>query len=104
MSLLVDTTPLRVSQDFRSLWIAGAFALRSTYGRLGMTAAPAVAGALIGALGVTSAYIVDVTTYALALVAFGGVASSPPVEGAGAASVASILEGLRFLRGHSVIM
>ena len=81
-----------------------AFALQSTYGSFGMMAGPAVAGMLIGILGITSAYSIDVVTYALALVAFAGIAPSPPMAGAGAASRSSIVEGLRFLRGHSVVM
>jgi MFS family permease len=81
-----------------------AFALQSTYGSFGMMAGPAVAGVLIGTLGITSAYSIDVVTYALALLAFAGIAPSPPVAGASAASRSSVVEGLRFLRGHSVVM
>jgi MFS family permease len=69
-----------------------------------MMAGPALGGALIGAFGVTTAYLVDVGTYLVALVAFVQLAPSPPVPGARRASTASILEGLRFLRGHSVVM
>jgi len=81
-----------------------AFALQSTYGSFGMMAGPAIAGLVIGGLGITSAYTIDVVTYGLALVAFAGIAPSPPVEGAGTASRSSVIEGLRFLRGHSVVM
>jgi MFS family permease len=81
-----------------------AFALQSTYGSFGMMAGPALAGIVIGTLGLTSAYTMDVVTYALALVAFARIAPSPPVEGASAASASSVIQGLRFLRGHSVIM
>ncbi|MEY2452356.1 MAG: hypothetical protein QOD92_1930 [Acidimicrobiaceae bacterium] len=81
-----------------------AFALQSTYGSFGMMAGPAVAGVLIGTLGITSAYSIDVVTYALALAAFAGIAPSPPVAGASAASRSSVVEGLRFLRSHSVVM
>jgi MFS family permease len=80
------------------------FALQSIYGSFGMMAGPAVAGVLIGVVGVTSAYAVDAGTYAIALLAFAGLAAAPPVAGASEASVSSVLEGLRFLRGHSVIM
>jgi len=81
-----------------------AFALQSTYGSFGMMAGPAIGGLLIGAFGLTSAYAVDAATYFVAIVAFAGLAASPPVPGATRASTTSIFEGLRFLRGHSVVM
>ena len=40
----------------------------------------------------------------MALVAFAGLAASPPVAGAARASRDSIVAGLRFLRGHSVVL
>jgi MFS family permease len=92
--------PLLLEPEMRP----AAFALQSTYGSFGFMVGPALAGALIGAFGVTTAYLVDVGTYVLALVAFAQLAPSPPVPGSVRASTASILEGLRFLRGHSVVM
>jgi MFS family permease len=80
------------------------FALQSTYGSFGMMAGPAIGGVLIAVVGLTSTYCVDVATYALALIAFVGIASSPPIGDGNRASVASIREGLHFLRGQSVIM
>jgi MFS family permease len=81
-----------------------AFALQSSYGSFGMMAGPALAGLVIGTLGLTSAYAMDVATYALALGAFARIAPSPPVDGAPAASAASVIEGLRFIRGHRVVL
>src|SRR6185295_3564464 len=69
-----------------------------------MMAGPAVGGLLIGSLGLASAYGVDIATYVVALVAFFGLNPSPPVEGAVRASRDSVLQGLRFLKGHSVVM
>jgi MFS family permease len=92
--------PLLLDEQLRP----AAFALQSTYGSFGMMAGPAAAGLLIGGVGITSAYAVDVCTYVLALGVFSGISPAPPVAGAGAASTASVLEGLRFLRGHSIIM
>jgi MFS family permease len=80
------------------------YALQSTYGTFGMMAGPALAGLLIAGLGLTWAYSLDVVTYGLALVAFAGLAPSPPAEGAAKASRSSVLEGLRFLRGHAVVL
>jgi MFS family permease len=92
--------PLLVEEELRP----AAFALQSTYASLGMMAGPAVGGVLIGAFGLTSAYAVDAATYAVAIAVFSGLAPSPPVPGASRASTASVVEGLRFLRSHSVVM
>jgi MFS family permease len=81
-----------------------AFALQSTYGTFGMMAGPAVAGVLIGGVGLGTSYLVDAATFGVALIAFAGLAPAPPVAGAGRASRESIVDGIKFLRGHSVVM
>jgi MFS family permease len=91
---------LLLAEDLRP----AAFALQSTYGSFGMMAGPAVAGVIIAGLGLGAAYGLDVATYVIAVVAFAGVAPSPPPANASRASPASIVEGLRFLRGRPVIM
>jgi MFS family permease len=98
--VLRSLLPLLLDESLRP----AAFALQSTYGSFGMMAGPAVGGVLIGAVGLTATYGVDVATYAAALIAFAGIAASPPVGDGHRASVASVLHGLRFLRGQSVIM
>jgi MFS family permease len=98
--VLRSLLPLLLEEALRP----AAFALQSTYGSFGMMAGPAVGGVLIGAVGYTATYAIDVATYLVALVAFAGIAPSPPVGDGNRASVASILHGLRFLRGQSVIM
>jgi MFS family permease len=98
--VLRSLLPMLLDESLRP----AAFALQSTYGSFGMMAGPAVGGVLIGTVGLTSTYCVDVATYLLALVAFAGIASSPPVGDGNRASLASVLHGLRFLRGQSVIM
>ena len=92
--------PLLVEEALRP----AAFALQSTYGSFGMMAGPAIGGVLIGAFGLTTAYAVDVATYLIAFVVFAGIAPAPPIDAASRASVGSILVGLRFLRGHPVVM
>ena len=98
--VLRSLLPLLLDEEVRP----AAFALQSTYGSFGMMAGPAVAGVMIAGLGLTSAYVGDVATYAIALVVFWGIAPSPPVVGAERASTTSVLQGVRFLRGHSVIV
>src|SRR4051794_15420556 len=81
-----------------------AFALQSIYGSFSMMAGPAVAGLIIATVGLTTAYGADVGSFLISLVFFVGIAPSPPVPGAQSASPMSILEGLRFLQRHEVIM
>jgi MFS family permease len=81
-----------------------AFALQATYGSFGMMVGPAIGGLLIDVFGLTTAYTVDLFTYGLALLAFSGLAPFPPAPEAARASRDSVMQGIRFLRGHSVIM
>jgi MFS family permease len=92
--------PLLLEQDLRP---AG-FALQSMYTSFGWMAGPAVAGVLIGSFGLTSAYAADVATFVVAFVVFLGLAPSPPVGGTAGTALQSLLAGLRFLRGHHVII
>lgn len=92
--------PMLLAEDLRP----AAFALQSTYFSFAMMAGPALGGVLIGGAGLATAYGVDVATYVIALIAFAGLAPSPPVAGVARASRDSIVAGLRFLRGHSVVM
>lgn len=81
-----------------------AFVLQSTYASFGMLAGPAFGGFLIAAFGYTSTYAVDAGTYVFAFIVFAGIAASPPVGDVARASVASVREGLHFLRGQPVIL
>ncbi len=92
--------PLLVVEELRP----AAFALQSTYGTFGMMVGPAIGGLIIGAFGVSTAYAVDVTTFLIALGVFMGLSPAPPMLAPGSARVSSILDGLRFLRGQSVMM
>jgi MFS family permease len=92
--------PLLVDDPMRP----AAYALQSTYGTFGMMVGPAVGGLLIGTLGLTSAYGIDVGTYCVALAVFAAISAAPPVVAVSGATASSVLEGLRFLRGHSIIM
>jgi MFS family permease len=91
--------PLLLSEEHRP---AG-FALQSSYVWLGVMLGPAIGGLVIAASGLSTVYALDVVSYVLALVILARVAPSPPVEDAPKAGVASILDGVRFLRGSLVI-
>ena len=92
--------PMLVREELRP----AAFALQSTYGTFGMMVGPAVGGLLIGAFGLTAAYGVDVASFVIAIAVFAGLAPAPPVGTRADGRVSSILDGLRFLSGHSVMM
>jgi MFS family permease len=97
--VLRSLLPLLLTEDLRP----AAFALQSTYGSFGMMVGPALAGVIIGTLGIGTAYGIDVASYVVAIALFTTIAPAPPVSTA-RASTASIIEGLRFLRGRPVIM
>jgi MFS family permease len=80
------------------------FTLQATYGSFGMMAGPAVGGLLIGAFGLKAAYAVDVATYVVAVFVYTRIAPSPPVAASTDGTRTSILEGIRFLRGHALVM
>ncbi len=91
--------PLLLEEKLRP----AAFTLQATYGSFGMMAGPAVGGLLIGTIGLDGAYLVDVATYVVALLIYSQIAPSPPVVTDGAERT-SIFEGIRFLRGHSLVV
>ena len=98
--VLRSLLPMLVAEELRP----AAYALQSTYASFGMMAGPALGGVLIAVVGLSSAYVVDVGTYVVALAMFAAIAPAPPMPGSRGASRSSVIEGLRFLRGHSVIM
>ena len=79
------------------------FALEATYGTFAFMIGPAVAGALIAAVGLTATYAADAVTFVAALVAVVLITPHPPVAEA-KASRASVLEGLRFVRGQQALV
>jgi MFS family permease len=92
--------PLLLDETLRP----AAFTLQATYGSFGMMAGPAVGGLLIGTIGLDAAYLVDVATYVVALFVYTRIGASPPVDTGDDAPRTSVLEGVRFLRGHSLVV
>jgi MFS family permease len=80
-----------------------AFALQSTMYSAAMMLGPAVAGALIG-VGMSWAYGVGVLSFVFALASYARLDPAPVAEGAPRASLASFLEGTRFLRGNTIML
>lgn len=66
---------------------------------LGVTVGPLVGGLLVGTVGFGPAYTIDVVTLLVALATVLSLPPLPPAGGARKAGLASVLEGLRLLRG-----
>ena len=83
--------------------LPAAAALNQLLYQVGGVLGPALGGLLIARVSLASAYWVDALSFLVAIVAL--VAMRPiPVEGGGTrASVASIVEGLRFLKGRQAL-
>ncbi|MGA2530190.1 MAG: MFS transporter [Acidimicrobiales bacterium] len=82
---------------------ASANALWQLLFQVGQVAGPAIAGLLLGRVGISSVYWIDTATFAVSLL---GVASLPvlrPPEGGTRFGLASIAEGLRYLKGRPVL-
>ena len=67
---------------------------------VGMIGGPALGGVLIAAFGLPVTYAIDVATFLVSLVLLTQMRASPPPVDADAASLRSILEGLRYARGR----
>lgn len=71
----------------------------------GVIVGPLLAGVLIGAFGFSAAYEFDVASFAIAFLAvIFRLPSLPAAAGAAKAGLASVLEGLAFLKGRHVIL
>ena len=111
VATLSATTYALSSPGFRSLWavllpreqLPSAFSLDAASHSFGSLVGPAMAGFLIAGIGLVGTYAIDVVTF---LVAAGSIAAMAPVPRANEsapAGVASMLEGIRFLRGRRVL-
>lgn len=65
---------------------------------------PALSGLLLGTAGASVVYLVDTATFAAAVVSVLLIRPLPPKGGGTRAGVRSIGEGLRFLRGHRLLI
>jgi MFS family permease len=89
-------TPALVGPDH----LAAAAALNQLMFQLGIVVGPAVGGLLIAKVSLASAYWVDTATFGIAIVSLLAMAPIRPQGGGTKASAASVLEGLRFLKGR----
>jgi MFS family permease len=83
--------------------LPAAAALGQILVQVGQVVGPALAGPLIDGVGMASAYWFDTATFGAAVVATLLIRPLPPEGGGTRASVASIKEGLAYLRGRRVL-
>ncbi|MDP8937231.1 MAG: MFS transporter [Actinomycetota bacterium] len=72
--------------------------------QVGQVAGPALAGVLISRVDLAAAYWVDAASFAAAFVFIAAIRPQPPHEGGTRAGLASIGEGLRYLRGRRLLV
>ncbi|HEX8135181.1 MAG TPA: MFS transporter [Actinomycetes bacterium] len=83
--------------------LPAAAALHQILMQVGLVAGPALAGLLVDQAGLAAAYAIEVATFAAASLLAVVLRPLPPGEGAARAGIASIREGLRFLRGRRAL-
>jgi MFS family permease len=82
---------------------ASASALWQLLFQVGQVAGPAVAGLLLGQVGIDSVYWIDAATFAVSLAAVVSLPSLRPPGGGTRFGMRSIAEGLRYLKGRPVL-
>jgi MFS family permease len=82
---------------------ASANALWQLLFQVGQVAGPAVAGLLLGQVGIASVYWIDAATFAVSLLAVASLPSLRPPGGGTRFGLGSVAEGLRFLKGRPVL-
>jgi predicted MFS family arabinose efflux permease len=83
--------------------LVGAVALQTSVQTLALVAGPALAGILIGTIGLSAVYAVDVATFGVALVAAALLPPLVPSGGGTPLGLGSMAEGFRHLRGQRLL-
>ena len=81
-----------------------ASALSQVLFQVGSVAGPALAGLIISHLGLAAAYWIDAATSGFAILSVVAIAPQPPQGGGTKAGLASIKEGLAYLKGRRLIL
>lgn len=84
--------------------LPAALSLSQVIQNLGLIGGPLLAGVLVSAAGYVSPYAVDAASYVVALYAVSRLPSMVPEGGGTKAGVASVTEGLRYLRTRPVLL
>jgi len=91
--------PSVVPQDM----LPAAYALWQIQLQVGAVAGPAIAGVLLGVVGMAAVYWIDVATFAAALITAAAMRPLPPEGGGTKVGFASIAEGLGYLKGRRLL-
>jgi hypothetical protein len=83
--------------------LPAAAALHQILMQVGLVAGPALAGLVVARAGLGAAYAIEVATFAAASLLAAALRPLPPGAGAARAGIASVREGLRFLRGRRAL-
>lgn len=83
--------------------VAAGLALNQVTAQAMMLVGPAVAGLLLGRLGIGVCYLLDALSFGLSFYGAFGLPALPPEGAPSRAGVHGVLDGLRFLAGHRVV-
>ena len=83
---------------------APAAALGQIQFQIGQVAGPALAGLIISQVSLAAAYWIDVASFGAAVIALLLIAPQPPEGGGTRASLSSIAEGLRYVKGRKLLV
>ncbi|MFF2201942.1 MFS transporter [Streptomyces sp. NPDC058145] len=83
--------------------VPAGLALNLVTGQTMMLIGPALAGVLLGRLGIGACYLLDALSFGLAFYGAFGLPALPPEGEPSRAGVHGVLDGLRFLAGHRVV-
>ncbi|HJV08629.1 MAG TPA: MFS transporter [Acidimicrobiales bacterium] len=72
--------------------------------QIGQVAGPALAGVIISQVSLAAAYWIDVVSFGAAVAALLLIAPQPPAGGGTRASLASVVEGLRYVKGRRLLL
>jgi MFS family permease len=95
-----SAVPLLVSKEM----LPSAAAVQSVSYTSAFVLGPAIGGVLLGLVGATGAYLVDLATFVAPIVTWTLMAPLPPMADAEPPSRATIVDGLRVLKGRPVLM
>lgn len=72
--------------------------------QIGQVAGPALAGVIISQVSLAAAYWIDVASFGAAVIALLLIAPQPPEGGGTRASLSSVAEGLRYVKGRKLLL
>lgn len=96
---LRSATPRLVRKEL----LPAAAALNHLYHNIGAIAGPIASGALIATVGLTTTFLIDVATFLVSLLCIRAMGPLPPDEAVERATLRSVLDGVKFLKGKRVL-